>query len=60
MKLRDGLKVTIGHKTWVDEIPEDVFKMVTKDWKKDKIEEFRKAHEKKADVEIKKETKKVK
>jgi hypothetical protein len=45
MKLKQGLKVTIGHKIWVDEIPDDKFAGITADWPKSKVEEFRKRHE---------------
>lgn len=40
MKLRKGLTVTIGRKSWIDEIPEAVFK----DWPKGKADAFRKLH----------------
>ncbi len=40
MKLRKGLNVVIGHKTWSGEIPDEKFAVMTKDWPADKLEAF--------------------
>jgi len=40
MKLRNGLNVVIGHRTWSGEIPDDKFELMTKDWPTEKLEAF--------------------
>jgi hypothetical protein len=40
MKLRKGLNVVIGHKTWSGEIPDKKFAEMTKEWPADKLEAF--------------------
>lgn len=50
MKLRKGLKVTLGHKTWVGEIPDRQFALMTIDWTKTQIDEFMKRHAEKVPV----------
>jgi hypothetical protein len=41
MKLRKGLNVAIGHKTWTGELPDDKFAIISKDWTAEQVEEFK-------------------
>jgi hypothetical protein len=41
MKLRSGLNVVIGHKTWAGELPDDKFAIMSKDWTAEQVEEFK-------------------
>lgn len=46
MKLKDGMTVTMGFRTWVGEIPDDKFAIITKDWPKEQVDEWKKRHAK--------------
>lgn len=54
MKLIKGMKLTIGGKTWVNEIPEDKLAIITRDWPSDRLADFKKLHEEKQPVKTKK------
>lgn len=40
MKLRKGLSVVIGRRTYSDEIPDERFALITRDWSQSKVDDF--------------------
>lgn len=50
MRLKEGVSVSIGRKTWRGEIPDKTFDALTKKWKAEQRADFKKEFEHKAPV----------